>query len=70
MSLEGTVHCDGPDCERHAHVSAVRMDADDLPPGWLSVTHHDDPIDVLAQFCGWDCVLRYAGTMEPEEIVR
>lgn len=60
MSVERTFYCDGPDCERHVKTTGTR------PPMFLTVTEHPDH---ESHFCGWDCVLKYAATKPPEEIV-
>lgn len=60
MALERIFHCDGPDCERH--VRTIRTIA---PAGHLTVSGDGKPL----HFCGWDCVLRYAGNKEPEEVI-
>jgi hypothetical protein len=61
MSIERTYHCDGPECERHASTAAQRM-----PVGFLRVSSSDEP---TRYFCGWDCLLRFAATIEPEEVI-
>ena len=66
MALERTLYCDGPDCERNVTTASpppyipggfymVRTEA----PGMRPARYH---------FCGWDCILRYAGQQEPEQI--
>lgn len=60
MAVERTFHCDGPDCERHVRTRQA------APPLFLTVTRDVDP-DL--HFCGWDCVLRYAGQIEPETVI-
>ena len=57
MTLERVYHCEGPDCERHQRVCGETV--------FLIV--HDRGHE--QHFCGWDCLLRYAGTKEPEEII-
>lgn len=59
MSIERTFYCDGPDCERHVRTAKTK------PSAFITVT---EPGATL-HFCGWDCVLRHAGTKEPEEVV-
>lgn len=51
-------HCDGPDCERN----------------WSEAASTDHGLSVQGMgwslvFCGWDCVLRYGATIEPETII-
>lgn len=62
MSIERIFHCDGPDCERH--VRTMR----DHPPMFLTVIAHEDA-NHHSHFCGWDCVLRHAATIEPEQVI-
>jgi hypothetical protein len=61
MSTERVVHCDGPDCERHARTAAKGRQ----PMGFLCVTGDGPP----HHFCSWDCCLRYAAGREPEEVI-
>jgi len=60
MSISRTFYCDGPDCERHVQTTQA------LPPVFLTLSERDG--DDL-HFCGWDCVLRRAATMEPETVI-
>jgi hypothetical protein len=61
VAIRRTFHCDGPDCERWCSQAAHRK-----PGGrFLTVTREWPAL----HFCGWDCVLRYAATMEPEVVV-
>jgi hypothetical protein len=61
MSIEQTFHCDGPDCERRVSGAAHREPGGRFltVTGWAKALH----------FCGWDCVLKYAATKEPEQII-
>ena len=59
MSIERIFYCDGPDCERHVRTAAAR------PSAFLTITGDGRP----EHFCGWDCVLRYAGAKEPEIVI-
>jgi hypothetical protein len=52
------VFCDGPECPR----SATEGGAAEC---WLEVHEKATAFD----FCGWDCLLRYAATIEPAEII-
>lgn len=63
MSLEHVHHCDGPDCERHARVLATLGRP---PVSFMTVVQHEAP-DL--HFCGWDCVLRHASRIEPEQVI-
>ena len=40
MNLEGTIHCDGPDCEIHSHVGADTMRAGRLPVGFVKLIEY------------------------------
>ncbi len=61
VSVERTFRCDGPNCERHLVTTLPE------PAVFLTVKRDVDPD---SHFCGWDCVLRYAGQIQPEEIVQ
>jgi hypothetical protein len=62
MAIERTFYCDGPDCERHVKTAASRPAA-----GFLFVTEGGSARTL--HFCNWDCVLKYAATKPPVEIV-
>lgn len=62
MSIERTFYCDGPDCDRHATSIAKRPET-----GFLFVTEAG-PAATL-HFCTWDCVLKYAATKPPSEVL-
>lgn len=57
--IERIYYCDGPDCERE----------------WRKQAHRELEMPVITNagptlhFCGWDCVLKFAATKEPEIIV-
>lgn len=55
--IERRYHCDGPDCERNFSEAQLEHFLMVHGKGW----------DL--HFCGWDCVLRYGATIEPEEVV-
>lgn len=59
MSIERLFRCDGPECERF--VQTTRMH----PELFITVSEDGDEL----HFCGWDCVLRFAATKEPETVV-
>jgi hypothetical protein len=61
MSVEKVFYCDGPECERHARTVAKRPAS-----GFVFVTEGGSG---ALHFCGWDCVLKYAATKPPEEVV-
>ncbi|MEA2252518.1 MAG: hypothetical protein QOG70_2760 [Solirubrobacteraceae bacterium] len=60
MTIERVFHCDGPECERRGHTTRLRHEM------FLVVSERGGS---ALHFCGWDCVLRYAATKEPEQIV-
>jgi hypothetical protein len=60
VAIERAFHCDGPDCERHVRTAATKPAS-----GLLTITGDGRPL----HFCGWDCVLRHAGTKEPEQVL-
>ncbi len=62
MSIERIFYCDGPDCERHVRTALSRPQA-----GYVFVTEGGP--DATLHFCNWDCVLKYAATKPPVEIV-
>jgi hypothetical protein len=59
MSVEHIFYCDAPECQRHVQTRK------DRPPAFLTVT--DEAGDM--HFCGWDCILRYGSTVEPEQVI-
>jgi hypothetical protein len=61
MTIERVYHCDGPDCEVHAKT------AGDLPPTTFLVVTEDTGRS--EHFCSWDCLLRYAATKPPTEMI-
>lgn len=64
MTIRRQFHCDGPDCERNVSEAAHRE-----PGGrFLTLTGWNRPVQPM-HFCGWDCVLRFAATIEPETII-
>lgn len=69
MKLEGTIHCEGPGCDRHSHVGAANMDQGRLPIGFLRVTWYDDTGDEEFAFCGTDCAMRWMATFPPAEVI-
>jgi hypothetical protein len=60
VSVDYTFRCDGPGCPRHVATPSP------TPPVFLVVSVRDGN-DL--HFCGWDCVIRYGATMEPEEVI-
>ena len=61
MSIERIYYCDGPDCERHVRTASQRPEA-----GFVFVT---DGGSATLHFCTWDCVLKFAATKPPTEVV-
>ncbi len=60
------MYCEAVDCVRHEHVGAVTMRLGHLPTGWLQVREYGG---LTTAYCGWQCLLRKAASLEPEEIV-
>jgi hypothetical protein len=58
MSIERVYTCDWRECECH-----MRTSGDPRP--FLTIT--EAPGHSL-HFCGWDCVLKYAGEKPPAEV--
>lgn len=64
MSTEYVYRCNGPECERwhesqypvSGHFILVREPGDQ---GAVTELH----------FCSWDCVLKFAATIEPSEVI-
>jgi hypothetical protein len=52
-------YCDGPGCEVHT--------APILSRGHFLVVSM--PGEPRRHFCGWDCVMKYGATREPDEII-
>lgn len=61
MSIERTFYCDAPGCEVHVRTMAK------FPICGFIRTLQDCEVH---HFCSWDCVLKYAATMPPTEILR
>jgi len=61
MSLERVYYCDGPECERHVQTAAERPQG-----GFIFV---EEGGSAALHFCTWDCVLKYAATKPPVELV-
>ncbi len=62
MSIERIFYCDGPECERHVQTAQSRPQA-----GFVFVTEGGSIATM--HFCNWDCVLKYAATKPPVEVV-
>lgn len=63
MSIERVFHCDESECEAHVHTLRLRPEADFL------VVSEDGSAANDLHFCTWDCVLKYAATKPPSEII-
>lgn len=66
MAVERIIYCEAPDCERHVR-SATPPPY--VPGGFLEIRKFGLPACGVWHFCGWDCVMRYAATKEPEEVI-
>ena len=73
MKLEGHIYCDGPDCERHAHIGPDRFSRTgkltSLPPGFVWLRDFGARTDGHWTFCGYDCLMKWAAHHPPEEII-
>ena len=68
MKLEGHIYCERlPDCDTHAHIGPDKMGAGHLPPGWIRTTEYGGLAPAEQAFCGWDCLMKAAATIEPPE---
>lgn len=61
MKTETIFYCEGPGCERHVRTTGKR------PAAFFEVSTGAglEPM----YFCGWDCTMKYAATLPPEEII-
>lgn len=73
--IERTYYCDGPTnpdindedldpeggCPRHV----VTTNTSSIPGGFIKMTQSGS----VMHFCSWDCVLRFAATIEPETVI-
>jgi hypothetical protein len=62
VSIEKIFYCDGPECERHVRTTRSRPEA-----GFVFVTEGGSAATL--HFCNWDCVLKYAATKPPVEVI-
>ena len=69
MKLEGVIHCEGPECEHHAHVGVPNMRAERLGPGWVKVIEFGDAEPYTFAFCGWDCMMKRAAELPPPTVI-
>lgn len=63
MSVERTFYCDAQDCDRHISTLAINA------PGFVTTIERDPIATTELHFCSWDCVLKYAASREPVEII-
>lgn len=64
MSREVIYRCCGPDCPTFVQSSTTPP-----PRGWIVAHERDGETVKEIDFCGWSCVLRFAGRIEPEEVI-
>lgn len=69
MKMEGTIHCEGPDCEHSAHLGVETMNAGRMVPGFLKVIEFGHSKDDTHAFCTADCLLKWCALREPTEII-
>lgn len=65
MAVEYRFKCNGPDCE-HWHETQYPISGVFIlvrEPGDTGIA----PTEL--HFCSWDCVLRFAGQIEPSEVI-
>lgn len=67
MSIGRAFYCDGPDCERHT--APIATPEPYLPYGFLEVRESCNLGDERRQFCGWECVMKYAAAQPMEEVI-
>jgi hypothetical protein len=63
MAVERVFHCDWRDCVTHVRTTLPHA------PDFITIVERDPAGERELHFHSWDCVLRYAGEMEPEEVV-
>lgn len=65
MARETTYYCEAPDCKTH-----VRAMCEPPATGFLVVRERvpSEPVSER-DFCSWDCVMRFAATLEPTEVI-
>lgn len=64
MPRETIYYCAGPDCDIHI------QSATPAPPrGWIVAHERESEGVTELDFCGWSCVLRFAGRIDPEEVL-
>ncbi len=61
-------HCDAPECDHWTHA----IPQPNPPHGWYLIdagTGSGTPAERVGEFCSMDCVLKYASTYEPMEVI-
>lgn len=74
MRLQGTIYCDGPECDVHHDLGVTRFDGqgqlDNLPPGFLRVSSWNEQGQMEDEiFCGTECLMKWAAKFPPPEII-
>lgn len=64
MSREVIYRCAGPDC-----VTFIQSATPAPPRGWIVARERESEGVAELDFCGWNCLLRFAGRIDPEEVV-
>ena len=68
MKMEGTIYCEGPDCEVHAHLGVDTMEAGRLLPSFLRLIEYGSRDHEYA-FCSADCLMKWAAQRPPTEVI-
>ncbi len=65
MSRETTYRCCGPGCDTHVCTAA------EPPVAGFLVVRERLPSEPVSErdFCSWDCVMRFAATLDPIETI-
>ena len=64
MAIERTFYCDAPECDGHVRTAGRRT-----APGMITAKDRMGGPTATLHFCSWDCVLKYAATVEPVETI-
>ena len=67
MKEERIIYCEAPDCDTHQRTT--RPSGSYPPSGWVSTTSFEPHGETRMAFCSWDCVLKFAATIPPREII-
>ena len=65
MAIERVIYCDGPDCDTHIRTASLGR----VPIGFIEAHEGTHEGVVIHEFCGWDCVMRFAATLPAPEII-